>query len=126
MKPKGDDRPMWIVLGNMTRRQTETQGVVSARETSALNAEADALLVRPITPDGSPVTSPVEGPMTFGQRAEETVEEIKPDAEICVHETFDVHATMMNVVEAARIQEPPPQKWNPGHPEVIKMHAIVK
>lgn len=63
--------------------------------------------------------------MTLGERAEETVDEIKPNSEIGVGEAFVVHAVMMNVVESARVQKPSLQERHSGHPKVLKMHPVV-
>jgi len=63
--------------------------------------------------------------MTLGERAEETVDEIKPNSEIGVGEAFVVHAVMMNVVESARVQKPSLQKRHSNHPKVLKIHPII-
>jgi hypothetical protein len=64
--------------------------------------------------------------MTSGHSAKETVEKVKANAEVGVHEACAVHAAMMDIVEPASIQEPGFQEWHPGHPEVFKVHSIMQ
>src|SRR5437016_1102526 len=61
-----------------------------------------------------------------GDGVKDSIVEKKPDSEIGFHPAALVHRVMMNVMEPPGRQEPATEKRIPRHPEIGKMHTIVK
>lgn len=64
--------------------------------------------------------------MASGQSAEDAIEEEKADAKIGIHVSRAVDAVMMNIVKAPCAAEPAIDQRHACHPEIAKMHGIVK
>ena len=79
-----------------------------------------------VAPAGGFEPRAIEGAVTAKNGAKEAVEEKKADAEVGVHAAIVVDRVMVNVVEAASVQEPRPEKRVAGHPEIGEMHAVVQ
>ena len=59
-----------------------------------------------MAPDRSAVAMPIEPTMPLGHGPEESVKEIETDAEVRIHMTIGVHASVMDVVQPSGSEEP--------------------
>lgn len=57
---------------------------------------------------------------------EQTIKEVEANSEICIHAPEIIHTSVMNVMKPSDFQEPWFDQGNAGHPEIPKVHAIMK